>query len=110
MGALTLLTQNNHIGNLMSESIPDSLEKQLKQLLGKTVPIQAVHEIHGALELSTILEAKGFSFGLKDLCPKSLTDTQWRAIFTKDGKTFSADDPQSSMAICRAAAEALTNA
>ncbi len=92
----------------MSESIPERLEKQLKRHLGETVPIHAAHDIHAALELSAILESKGFSFHLKDLCPKSM-ETQWRAIFHKDGKQFSIDDPQSSVAICAAAIEALTN-
>lgn len=93
----------------MSESIPERLEKQLKQHLGEAVPIHAAYDIHAALELSAILESKGFSFQLKDLCPKNMNETQWRAIFHKDGKKFSTDDPQSSVAICAAAIEALTN-
>ena len=93
----------------MSESIPEILEKQLKQHLGEAVPTHAANNINAALELSEILEAKGFFFQLKDLCPKSQKETQWRAIFLKDGEKFSADDPQSSMAICTAAVDALAN-
>jgi len=93
----------------MSESIPEILEKQLKQHLGEAVPTHAAYDIHAALELSEIMEAKGFSFQLKDLCPKSLNKTQWRAIFLKDGEKFLADDPQSSVAVCTAAVDALTN-
>ncbi len=93
----------------MPESIPEILEKQLKQHLGAVVPNHAAYDIHAALELSEILEAKGFSFQLKDLCPKSMNKTQWRAIFHKNGQKFSADDPQSSVAVCAAAVDALTN-
>jgi hypothetical protein len=59
--------------------------------------------------LSEILEAKGFSFQLKDLYPKSMDKTKRRAIFHKNGKKFSADDPQSSVAVCAAAVDSLTN-
>jgi len=93
----------------MSESIPEILQRQLKQHLGEVVPTNAVYDIHAALELSEILEARGFSFQLKDLCAKSMTETQWRAIFFKDDKNSSADDPQSSVAVCMAAVDALTN-
>lgn len=93
----------------MSESIPEILEKQLKQHLGEAVPTHAANNINAALELSEILEAKGFFFQLKDLCPKSQNETKWRAIFLKDGEKFSADDPQSAVAICMAAVNALTN-
>ena len=92
----------------MSESIPEILEKQLKQHLGEAVPTRAAYDIHAALELSELLEAKGFSFQLKDLCPKSMSETRWRAVFIKDDKKFSADDPQSSVAVCTAAVNALT--
>ncbi|WP_300464648.1 hypothetical protein [Desulfobacula sp.] len=93
----------------MSESIPEILENQLKLYLGEAVPTHAVSDIHAALELSEILEAKGFSFQLKDLCPKSPNETQWRGIFIKDGEKFSADDPQSSVAVCKAAVDALAS-
>ena len=92
----------------MSESISEILEKQLKHHLGEAFPADAVHDIHAALELSEILKANGFSFQLKDLCPKSQYETRWRAIFLKDGEKFFADDPQSSVAVCTAAVDALT--
>lgn len=92
----------------MFESIPERLEKQLKYHLGEAFPTHAAYDIHAALKLSEILEAKGFSFQLKDLCPKSMNETKWHAIFLKDGEKFSADDPQSSVAVCTAAVDALT--
>jgi hypothetical protein len=93
----------------MSKSIPVQLEKQLEQFLGKAVPNQAVYDIHAAMELAGILETKGFTFKLKDLCPKSLNKTAWRAIFFKGNTTFTADDPESSVAVCKAAVDALAN-
>lgn len=93
----------------MSESIFEKLEKQLKQILGEAVPNRAVYDINAAMELAGILETRGFSFQLKDLCPRSLSETAWRAIFSKDSVTFSAENPQSSVAVCMAAIDALTN-
>ncbi|SMC78240.1 hypothetical protein SAMN02746065_11023 [Desulfocicer vacuolatum DSM 3385] len=92
----------------MSDSIPEILEKQLKHHLGKAVPANVAHDIHSALQLSEVLEAKGFSFRLKDLCPKSLNETQWSAVFIKDGQEFSANNAESAVAICTAAVGALS--
>lgn len=50
----------------MSESAIERLEKQLKQLLGESVPDQAVYNINAAMELAGILETQGFTFQLKD--------------------------------------------
>ena len=91
----------------MSESAVENLEEQLKQLLGESVPNQAVYNINAAMELAGILETKGFTFQLKDLCPKSMTETNWRATFLKEDTAFSAENPQSSVAVCMAAVDAL---
>lgn len=93
----------------MSKSILEQLEKQLEQLLGEAFPNQAVYDIHAAMELAVILETKGFTFQLKDLCPKSLNETAWRAIFFKENITSFADDPEASVAVCKAAVAALAN-
>lgn len=91
----------------MSGSTVENLEEQLKQLLGESVPVQAVYNINAAMELAGILEKKGFTFQLKDMCPKSLTKTNWRATFLKEDAAFSAENPQSSVAVCMAAVDAL---
>ena len=91
----------------MSESTVEILEEKLTQLLGESVPDQAVYNINAAMELAGILETKGFTFQLKDMCPKSLIDTNWRATFLKDGRKFSAENSQSALAVCMAAVEAL---
>lgn len=91
----------------MSESEVEYLNGQLKQFLGESVPNQAVYNINAAMELAGILETKGFTFQLKDMCPKSMTDTNWHASFLKQDKSFSAESPQSAIAVCTAAVDAL---
>jgi hypothetical protein len=91
----------------MSEIAVENLEEQLKQLLDESIPNQAVYNINAAMELAGMLETKGFTFQLKDMCPKSLIETNWRATFLKDGATFSAENPQSALAVCMAAVDAL---
>jgi hypothetical protein len=93
----------------MSKSILEQLEKQLKKFLGEAVPNQAVYDIHAAMELAMILETKGFTFQLKDLCPKSMDETAWRAIFFKDKVAFATDHPESSVSVCKAAVDALAS-
>lgn len=93
----------------MPESRLDMLEEQLKVLLGTADYHQAVHDINAAMELGGVLENKGFFFQLKDLYPKSMTQTGWRASFSRDGMTFSADNPQASVAVCMAVVGALAD-
>jgi len=91
----------------MSESKIEILEQQLEQHLGEAVPANVAHNINAALELAGTLENKGYSFKLKDLCPNSLTDTRWCAVFSKDGQEFASEDAQSPLAVCMAALGAL---
>ena len=91
----------------MSEYTVEHLEEQLKQFLGESVPEQAVYNINAAMELAGILETKGFTFQLKDMCPKSMTQTNWRATFLKQDNSFSAENPQSATAVCMAAVDAV---
>ena len=93
----------------MSESIHERLEKELTNLLGEAVPAHAAYDLHAAIELAGLLEKKGFAFQLKDLCARSKTDTYWRATFCRDDAEFSAEDAESSVAICTAAFAALSN-
>ncbi|MGM0655777.1 MAG: hypothetical protein ACQETR_10730 [Thermodesulfobacteriota bacterium] len=93
----------------MSESAVEILEEKLKELLGEALPDQAVYNINAAMELAGILETRGFTFQLKDMCPKSMTETNWRATFLKEDAVFSAENSQSSVAVCMAAVDALTS-
>ncbi len=92
----------------MPESNLEILETQLKTLFKEEIPDKAVYDIHAAMEVAEILEAKGFSFKLKDLYPKSMTETGWQAVFSKDGVSFSAEDSQASVAVCMAAVGAVS--
>lgn len=93
----------------MSDTIFEKLEHQLKLLLDEALPVQVASDLDAALDLSKIMEVKGFSFQLQDRCPRSLTDSLWCANFIKDGEIFSAEYPQASVAICAAAIGALTS-
>jgi hypothetical protein len=103
------IQKNIILENKMSESIPEKLEKELKNILGEAFPANAAYDIHAAVELAGLLEKKGFFFQLKDLCARSMTDTYWRATFYKDGEEISSEDAESPVAICTAAFAALSN-
>lgn len=90
----------------MPEYTVEDLEKQLRQFTDAEISARAVRDIHSALQIAEILESKGFSFKLKDLCPKSLNDTLWRAVFSKDAEEFNAKNEQSALAVCAAAIQA----
>ena len=90
----------------MFESVVETLVEQLKQLFGESVPKQAVYNIK-AMALAEILKTKGFAFQLKDMCPKKITETNWRATFLKEDAVFAAKNTQSAVAVCMAAVDAL---
>ena len=93
----------------MSASMAAELENKLAQLLDTDIPAHPTQDINAALQLSDTMQAKGFAFKLKDLCPKSLSETMWRAVFSKSGMDFKAEAPDSALAVCAAAVEALEN-
>ncbi len=93
----------------MSEQQIEVLEKELAQLVEAEIPAHPAQDIHDALQVADTLESKGFSFALKDMCPKSLSDTMWRATFSKDGAEFAAEHTHSAVAVCTAAVGALKN-
>lgn len=85
----------------------ETLEKQLQEGLGAEIPAHPASDINTALEIAEMLQAKGFTFRLKDLCPKSISDSNWHAIFKKDEDNFTAENVDSAVAICAAAVAAL---
>jgi len=89
-------------------SIKD-IESKLHSLLGDSVPTAPASNVNEALRVADALEAKGYSFALKDLCAKSLCDTAWRASFTMDRQDVTAENPEAAVAICVAALAALEN-
>ncbi|BBD08801.1 hypothetical protein [Desulfovibrio ferrophilus] len=93
----------------MPDAKIEKVEKQLQQVFGDEMPANPTKDISAALQLAECLEAKGFSFAMKDCCPKSLDDSLWRAVFSKDETKFMAEDAQSAVAICVAAVDALSS-
>ena len=87
----------------------NAIETNLKNRLGPSMPDNAIENINSALQVAQILESRGYAFDLKDLCPKSLCDTGWRARFNMNDQEFTAEAPQAAAAICTAAFAALEN-
>ncbi len=93
----------------MSELTDEQLEKRLDELLGDDVPAQVLQDVNVALLVADIVQTKGYTFHMEDLCRRSMDDCMWRVIFSKDGLEFSADDPRAAVAVCSAAVKALEN-
>lgn len=91
----------------MPERIIEELEKKLEDLLGSELPAHPAQNINAALQVAELLESRGFSFQLKDLCPSSMNETKWCATFIKNGTEFAAEDAQTAVAVCSAATAAL---
>jgi len=85
----------------------EELEKKLDELLGTEVPAHPARDINAALQVAELLKSRGFSFQLKDLCPRSMSETLWRAVFAKGDTEFAVEDAQTAVAVCAAAVEAL---
>ncbi|MBU1002425.1 MAG: hypothetical protein KKE73_07870 [Proteobacteria bacterium] len=91
----------------MSEQRINDIAKQLEPLLGLEISARSVRDINAALQVAELLKSRGFSFEMKDCCPRSMNDTLWRAIFAKDEMKYMAEDVDSAVAICVAAIDAL---
>jgi len=60
-------------------------------------------DINTALEVVQKMEERGFDFKLKDLRPKKIHESLWRAVLkTPSGTEFAAQDENSAIAICLA--------
>ena len=92
----------------MPNPVVEEIDERLGQLLDGELPILPSTDVNEALRVADCMESRGFSFQLKDMAPKSLYDCLWRATFTHGDKEFSAEDSESAVAICIAAAAALT--
>ncbi|WP_243546413.1 hypothetical protein [Pseudodesulfovibrio tunisiensis] len=93
----------------MSEQARKILEEQLEQCLGPEMPEHPTADIHVALRVAEIMEARGYAFKLKDLCPKSLTDSMWKASFSRNETEFASESSDAACALCAAAVAALQN-
>ncbi|MCJ2165486.1 MULTISPECIES: hypothetical protein [unclassified Pseudodesulfovibrio] len=92
----------------MSNHTMEEIEELFGRLLDVDLPVPPSADVNAALRLVDCMESKGFSFKLTDLAPKSLYDCRWRATLTHGKREFSAEDTQPAVAICIAAAAALT--
>ena len=71
------------------------------------MPARAAEYINDALQLAGVLEARGFTFRLRDAHPKDPTAQGWNAVFRQGERVFSAEDASPALAVCRAALAAL---
>lgn len=85
----------------------DELDRRLGQFIDPELPVSPTSDVNVALQVANLLESKGYSFRLKDMCPTSLSDCLWRATFTNNEAEFSAENSQSAIAIGTAALAAL---
>ena len=85
----------------------EELDKRLGDFLDFDHPVQPSGDVNTALRVADFLETNGYGFQLKDMCQKSLCDNLWSATFTHGNTEFTAEDSQSSVAICAAAVAAL---
>lgn len=88
----------------------DELDQRLGEYLAPELPKHPSSDVNLALRVAGLLEARGYSFQLKDLCPKSLSESLWRAVFTAGDARFEAEDCRSAVAVCTAALAALDQA
>ncbi len=91
----------------MSDYTIQEIEGELVQLIESGLPDHPAADVNAALQVANLLEDKGYAFAMKDLCPKSMYDSMWRAVFSKDGDDFSSENSESAVAVCAAAIAAL---
>ena len=85
----------------------EEIDKRIEQFLDCELPARPTADISVALKVADFMESKGYDFQLRDMCPKSLHETMWKATFTTSGTEFAAEATQSAVAICTAATAAL---
>ncbi len=91
----------------MAEYTYEGLESMLKAKLGDDMPERAMEDIHEALKITEKMETEGYKFKLEDLSRGSLTETDWRATLSKDGREFAGQSDHAALAVCVAVADAL---
>lgn len=88
----------------------DELDQRLGNFLAPELPERPSSDVNLALRVAGLLESRGYSFQLTDMCPKSLSQSLWQASFSTGDMQFAAEDAQSAIAICSAALAALEEA
>jgi len=83
------------------------LDRRIERFLDCALPDRPTADIGVALKVADFMESKGYGFQLKDMCPHSLDQAMWKAVFIAADAEFAAEDAQGAVAICAAAAAAL---
>ena len=91
----------------MAEYTYESLEALLKEKLGDAMPERAMEDIHDALKITEKMEEEGWRFKMEDMSRGCLTESDWVATLSRDGKDFSGRSDHSALAVCVAVADAL---
>ncbi|WP_432738767.1 hypothetical protein [Maridesulfovibrio sp. FT414] len=91
----------------MAEYTYESLQALLLEKLGDEMPERAMDDIHDALKITVKMEEEGWKFKLEDLSRGSLTENDWRATLSRDGREFVGQSDHSALAVCVAVADAL---
>ncbi len=94
-------------GKDMAEYTYETLYLHLREKLGDALPEHAMDDIHEALKITEKMEAEGWAFNLEDLSRGSLTENDWRATLSRDGREFVGQSDHSALAVCVAVADAL---
>lgn len=92
----------------VSELNMEELSKQIEERFGPDFPANPTGDVHDALVIAERLQKQGYEFAMKDMCPRSMTDSMWRAVFAKDGAECAAENPQAAVAVCLAALGAVS--
>ncbi|WP_320006763.1 hypothetical protein [Maridesulfovibrio sp.] len=91
----------------MAEYTYEGLEAVLKEKLGDSMPERAMVDIHDALKITEKMEEDGWKFKVEDMSRGCLTESDWVATLSKDGKEFAGRSDHSALAVCVAVADAL---
>lgn len=91
----------------MTHYSTEELDQRIEQLLDCTLPDRPTADINVALKVADLMESRGYNFQIQDMCPKSLHETLWKAVFASQNSEYVAEAPQSAVAICTAAVAAL---
>jgi len=88
----------------MSES---EIDLRIAKLMGDEKARAYCADINAALTVAQKMEQRGFFFQLKDLRPKKINESLWRAALrTPSGAEFAAQDENPALAICLAVLKA----
>jgi len=85
----------------------NGIDSRIAKLMGEKEARAYCMDVNAALEAAQKMEQRGFFFQLKDLRPKKINESLWRAALrTPSGAEFAAQDENPALAICLAVLKA----